>query len=263
MLLHMLDLSRDEARRACMAKYRITTHGIWTVPAAFGSETPKPYALVAYRDGDDAHERLLAYLASPEFSADMEGFDLGQIVGVIPPCGRRFGLAVKWLETSSSRSSMTPCPSRKDCCRVPGRPTPREHRGLSRPRGLHAAGTAPVPVAVHESSSSAGSASTPADRNSAVVRRRACGASAKRTNGGQTSAAGRTTTTWTPSGASLRQSLPAALDATTADVRVPASGRTLTGLTLRRGSAPASGRSRCGRARPPGAPPPPFPAGTP
>ncbi|MGW1051780.1 NIPSNAP family protein [Streptomyces sp. NPDC002521] len=65
-----------------MAKYRITTHGIWTVPAAFGSEPPKLYALVSYRDGDDVQERLLAYLAGPEFSADMEGFDLGQIVGV-------------------------------------------------------------------------------------------------------------------------------------------------------------------------------------
>lgn len=42
-----------------------------------------------------------------------------------------------------------------------------------------------------------------------------------------------------------------------------ASGRTQTGLTLRRGSASAGGRSRCGRARPPGAPLPPSPAGTP
>ena len=65
-----------------MAKHRIPTHGVWTVPEAPGSETPQLYALVSYRDGDDVQERLLAYLASPEFRADMEGFDLGQIVGV-------------------------------------------------------------------------------------------------------------------------------------------------------------------------------------
>ncbi|WP_225102531.1 NIPSNAP family protein [Streptomyces sp. CoH27] len=65
-----------------MAKHRITTHGVWTVPEAPGSGTPQLYALVSYRDGDDVQERLLAYLASPEFRADMEGFDLGQIVGV-------------------------------------------------------------------------------------------------------------------------------------------------------------------------------------
>ncbi|MFJ8098062.1 NIPSNAP family protein [Streptomyces griseofuscus] len=65
-----------------MAKHRITTHGVWTVPAAAGSETPQLYALVSYEDTDDMQERLQAYLASPEFRADAEGFDLGQIVDV-------------------------------------------------------------------------------------------------------------------------------------------------------------------------------------
>ncbi|PKW10610.1 NIPSNAP protein [Streptomyces sp. 1222.5] len=65
-----------------MAKHRITTHGVWTVPAAPGNETPRLYALVSYRDADDVRERLEAYLSSPEFLADMEGFDIGQIVGL-------------------------------------------------------------------------------------------------------------------------------------------------------------------------------------
>ncbi|MFE7778128.1 NIPSNAP family protein [Streptomyces sp. NPDC057445] len=65
-----------------MAKHRITTHGVWTGPAAPGSEVPQLYALVSYRDADDVQERLEAYLSSPEFRADMEGFDMGQIVGV-------------------------------------------------------------------------------------------------------------------------------------------------------------------------------------
>jgi hypothetical protein len=65
-----------------LAKHRITTHGVWTVPAAPGSEAPQLYALVSYRDADDIQERLEAYLSSPEFRADMEGFDISQIVDV-------------------------------------------------------------------------------------------------------------------------------------------------------------------------------------
>ncbi|MFF4490097.1 NIPSNAP family protein [Streptomyces sp. NPDC001544] len=65
-----------------MAKHRITTHGVWTVPAAPGSDTPRLYALVSYEDAEDVQERLEAYLSSPAFRADMEGFDIGQIVGL-------------------------------------------------------------------------------------------------------------------------------------------------------------------------------------
>ncbi|MFF2936904.1 NIPSNAP family protein [Streptomyces mirabilis] len=65
-----------------LAKHRITTHGVWTVPAAPKSEAPQLYALVSYRDADDVQERLQAYLAGPEFRADMEGFDISQIIDV-------------------------------------------------------------------------------------------------------------------------------------------------------------------------------------
>ncbi|MFF4232438.1 NIPSNAP family protein [Streptomyces sp. NPDC001820] len=65
-----------------MAKHRIATHGVWTVPAAIGSEPLQLYALVSYQDADDVQERLEAYLSSPEFRADMEGFDISQIVDV-------------------------------------------------------------------------------------------------------------------------------------------------------------------------------------
>jgi hypothetical protein len=65
-----------------MAKHRITTHGVWTVPADPGSEARRLYALVSYRDGDDVQERMRAYLAGPEFRADMEGFDISEIVDV-------------------------------------------------------------------------------------------------------------------------------------------------------------------------------------
>lgn len=65
-----------------MAKHRITTHGVWTVPAVPGREAPQLYALVSYSDADDMQERLEAYLQSPEFHADMEGFDISQIIGI-------------------------------------------------------------------------------------------------------------------------------------------------------------------------------------
>lgn len=63
-----------------LAKHRITTHGVWTAPEA---ETPQLYALVSYADGDDPRERDHAYMSSPEFQADMEGFDFNQIVGIV------------------------------------------------------------------------------------------------------------------------------------------------------------------------------------
>ncbi|MER5525917.1 NIPSNAP family protein [Streptomyces sp. NPDC002677] len=61
---------------------QVATHGVWTVPAAPGTEALQLYALVSYRDADDVQERLQAYLSSPEFRADMEGFDISQIVNV-------------------------------------------------------------------------------------------------------------------------------------------------------------------------------------
>ena len=66
-----------------LAKHRITTHGVWTVPGSPGSEVPQLYALVSYEDADDVQEREKAYLSSPEFQADMEGFDLSHIVNVV------------------------------------------------------------------------------------------------------------------------------------------------------------------------------------
>ncbi|WP_329375388.1 hypothetical protein [Streptomyces sp. NBC_01483] len=39
-------------------------------------------ALPEMVDAGDVQERLEAYLSSPEFRADMEGFDISQIIGV-------------------------------------------------------------------------------------------------------------------------------------------------------------------------------------
>ncbi|WP_329436897.1 NIPSNAP family protein [Streptomyces sp. NBC_01280] len=68
-----------------MAKHRINTHGVWTVPATTASEAPQLYALVSYQDADDVQERLEAYLSSPNS-------------------------ARTWRASTSARSSASPSP---------------------------------------------------------------------------------------------------------------------------------------------------------
>ncbi|MFE2427793.1 NIPSNAP family protein [Streptomyces sp. NPDC059373] len=62
-----------------LAKHGITTHGVWTAP---GAGVPQLHALVSYADGDDPQERDDAYMASPQFRADLAGFDMSQFVSV-------------------------------------------------------------------------------------------------------------------------------------------------------------------------------------
>lgn len=64
-----------------LAKHRITTRRLDSARGP-GNEAPQLYALVSYGDADNVQERLKAYLAGPEFRADMEGFDISQIVDV-------------------------------------------------------------------------------------------------------------------------------------------------------------------------------------
>jgi NIPSNAP protein len=59
--------------------FRITTHGIWTES---GSTAHRLVALVSYPDDADPTQLASELMASPEFAADMEGFDTQDIVGV-------------------------------------------------------------------------------------------------------------------------------------------------------------------------------------
>lgn len=63
---------------------RAPGHHTWRLDSARdrGSEARQLYALVSYRDVDDVQERMEAYLSSREFRADMEGFDISQIVNL-------------------------------------------------------------------------------------------------------------------------------------------------------------------------------------
>jgi hypothetical protein len=59
--------------------FRVTTHGIWTES---GSNAHRLVALVSYPDGADPTKLASELMASPEFAADMEGFDARDIVAV-------------------------------------------------------------------------------------------------------------------------------------------------------------------------------------
>ncbi|MFD9700706.1 NIPSNAP family protein [Lentzea sp. NPDC059081] len=59
--------------------FGVTTHGIWT---DHDTGRYRLVALIAYPDGADPAELTAAFMASPEFAADMRGFDVGDIVDV-------------------------------------------------------------------------------------------------------------------------------------------------------------------------------------
>lgn len=50
--------------------------------AVSGTPSHRLFALVSYPDGADPAEVVRAFLASAEQAADMEGFDLSDLVGV-------------------------------------------------------------------------------------------------------------------------------------------------------------------------------------
>jgi NIPSNAP len=59
--------------------FQVTTHGIWT---EHGGNANRLVALISYPNGTDPAELASEVMASPEFAADMEGFDPQNIVAV-------------------------------------------------------------------------------------------------------------------------------------------------------------------------------------
>lgn len=59
--------------------FGVTTHGIWT---QLNPDAHRLVALISYLDGADPAVVASAYMASPEFAADMEGFDVANIASV-------------------------------------------------------------------------------------------------------------------------------------------------------------------------------------
>jgi hypothetical protein len=62
-----------------MAAFGVTTHGIWTQR---GDDGHRLVALISYPAGADPEALARDFMASPEFAADMEGFDPEGIVAV-------------------------------------------------------------------------------------------------------------------------------------------------------------------------------------
>lgn len=71
-------------------KFDIGLHGIWTDK----TRDDTLYVLVSHPENGDPKEVEQAYMASPEFLDDVEGFDLSQIVSV----------EAKYLEPSAGSS---------------------------------------------------------------------------------------------------------------------------------------------------------------
>ena len=62
-----------------LAKFGVTTHGVWTQRDA---NEHRLVALISYPAGADPATLTREFMASPEFAADMEGFDPDDIVAV-------------------------------------------------------------------------------------------------------------------------------------------------------------------------------------
>lgn len=58
--------------------FGVTTHGVWTERG----DANRLVALIGYPAGADPDQLTRRIMASPEFAADMAGFDVGDIVDV-------------------------------------------------------------------------------------------------------------------------------------------------------------------------------------
>ncbi len=59
--------------------FGVSTHGIWT---EHDTDAHRLLALISYPEGADPAAVTAEYMASPQFAADMEGFDVSNILDV-------------------------------------------------------------------------------------------------------------------------------------------------------------------------------------
>ncbi|OBF47162.1 NIPSNAP domain-containing protein [Mycobacterium sp. 852002-50816_SCH5313054-b] len=64
---------------ATFAAFGVTTHGVWTERSG---DANRLVALIGYPPGADPDQLTPHIMASPEFAADMAGFDVDDIVDV-------------------------------------------------------------------------------------------------------------------------------------------------------------------------------------
>ena len=61
------------------SSFGITTHGVWTEPS---DNINRLVALISYPPGADADQLTQQVMASPQFAADMAGFDIDDVTEV-------------------------------------------------------------------------------------------------------------------------------------------------------------------------------------
>lgn len=64
---------------ATFETFGVATHGVWTER---GGDANRLVALIGYPPGADPDQLTRRIMASPEFAADMAGFDVGDIIDV-------------------------------------------------------------------------------------------------------------------------------------------------------------------------------------
>ncbi|KAA0099548.1 NIPSNAP domain-containing protein [Mycolicibacterium sp. P1-18] len=64
---------------ATFASFGVTTHGVWTEP---GGEGNRLVALIGYPPDADPEDLTRQIMASPQFAADMSGFDVADVLDV-------------------------------------------------------------------------------------------------------------------------------------------------------------------------------------
>jgi NIPSNAP len=64
---------------ATFKTFGVTTHGVWTEPSGGANRL---VALIHYPPGADPEQLTRQVMTSPEFAADMAGFDVNEIVDV-------------------------------------------------------------------------------------------------------------------------------------------------------------------------------------
>ena len=64
---------------ATFTPFGVTTHGVWTEQ---GGGANRLVALIRYPSGADPEQLTRQVMTSPEFAADMAGFDVNEIVDV-------------------------------------------------------------------------------------------------------------------------------------------------------------------------------------
>ena len=64
---------------ATFATFGVTTHGVWTERSGAANRL---VALIRYPPGTDPEQVTWECMSSPEFAADMDGFNTGEILAV-------------------------------------------------------------------------------------------------------------------------------------------------------------------------------------